>query len=141
MFWCCQFYGDFSHVIGTSLLPSTAEPDQALVAKKDGYCYGVFRGTTLTVDDWSQNLQIGSRNICGSDATNGGEAPAVCCTVRSGFYDAYHTDYYQGKLWDQNCKEKRDTLSIFRSFSVFQILKRLFGTVPRIAWTRMSAWC
>ena len=73
------------------------EPDQALVVKKDGYCYGVFRGTTLTVDDWSQNFQLGTRDICGSDATTGEEEPAVCCTVRVGFYDAYHTNYYQGK--------------------------------------------
>ena len=31
-----------------------AEPDQAIVAKKNGYCYGAFRGTTLTWDDWQQ---------------------------------------------------------------------------------------
>ena len=31
-----------------------AEPDQALVAKKNGYCFGAFRGTTLTWDDWQQ---------------------------------------------------------------------------------------
>jgi hypothetical protein len=31
-----------------------AEPDQAIVAQKNGYCYGAFRGTTLTWDDWKQ---------------------------------------------------------------------------------------
>jgi hypothetical protein len=31
-----------------------AEPDQALVAMKYGYCFGVYRGTTLTWDDWQQ---------------------------------------------------------------------------------------
>lgn len=31
-----------------------AEPDQALVARKNGYCFGAFRGTTLTWDDWQQ---------------------------------------------------------------------------------------
>jgi hypothetical protein len=31
-----------------------AEPDQAIVAKKDGYCFAAFRGTTLTWDDWQQ---------------------------------------------------------------------------------------
>lgn len=31
------------------------EPDQALVARtSDGYCFGAFRGTTLTWDDWQQ---------------------------------------------------------------------------------------
>uniref|UniRef100_A0A7S2E9H4 Uncharacterized protein n=1 Tax=Trieres chinensis TaxID=1514140 RepID=A0A7S2E9H4_TRICV len=30
------------------------EPDQALVAKHNGYCFGVFRGTTMSWDDWSQ---------------------------------------------------------------------------------------
>ena len=90
------------------------EPDQALVAKKDGYCYGVFRGTTLTLDDWSQNLVLHSEEVCGSDnmalitadadPNDGGDAPPpskeppVCCTVRAGFYDAYHTSYYQGKI-------------------------------------------
>ena len=83
--------------LGVYCLFSLTEPDQALVVKKDGYCYGVFRGTTLTREDWSQNLVIGKRNICGSDAINPEGEPAVCCTVRTGFYDAYHTIYYQGK--------------------------------------------
>jgi len=30
------------------------EPDQALVVRKNGYCFGAFRGTTLTWDDWQQ---------------------------------------------------------------------------------------
>jgi hypothetical protein len=30
------------------------EPDQAIVAQKNGYCYAAFRGTTLTWDDWKQ---------------------------------------------------------------------------------------
>ena len=82
------------------ILSVVKEPDQALVAKKDGYCYGVFRGTTLTLDDWSQNLVLQSAEICGSDRSSnvatGSEEPTVCCTVRAGFYDAYHTNYYQG---------------------------------------------
>lgn len=29
------------------------EPDQALVVhERDGYCFGAYRGTTLTWDDW-----------------------------------------------------------------------------------------
>lgn len=71
------------------------------MAKNNGFCYGVFRGTTLTVEDWSQNLVLKSEEICGSDriddSGNTDEAePSVCCTVRAGFYDAYHTSYYQG---------------------------------------------
>jgi hypothetical protein len=30
------------------------EPDQAIVAQKNGYCYAAYRGTTLTWDDWKQ---------------------------------------------------------------------------------------
>jgi hypothetical protein len=30
------------------------EPDQALIAQKNGYCYAAFRGTTMTWDDWKQ---------------------------------------------------------------------------------------
>ena len=30
------------------------EPDQAIVAQKNGYCFGAYRGTTLTWDDWKQ---------------------------------------------------------------------------------------
>lgn len=92
---------------------TSIEPDQALVVKKDGFCFGVFRGTTLTLEDWSQNSILSSEEICGSDSTvfsvasktkkgieaedttSAGEAPPVCCTVRAGFYDAYHTNYYQ----------------------------------------------
>ena len=31
-----------------------SEPDQAIIAQKNGYCYAAFRGTTLTWDDWKQ---------------------------------------------------------------------------------------
>lgn len=31
-----------------------SEPDQAIIAQKNGYCYASFRGTTLTWDDWKQ---------------------------------------------------------------------------------------
>jgi branched-subunit amino acid transport protein len=30
------------------------EPDQAIVAQTNGYCYAAYRGTTLTWDDWKQ---------------------------------------------------------------------------------------
>lgn len=93
-----DFFVDVSSADKFNFLNWT-EPDHAFVAKKDGYCYGVFRGTTLTVEDWSQNLELGEESICGSDATTGEEEPAVCCTVRSGFYNAYHADYYRGRIF------------------------------------------
>ena len=64
------------------------EPDQALVAKKDGYCFAVFRGTTMTVDDWAQNFKLGTDDICTSSTEN-----KQCCVTRSGFYEAYYTSY------------------------------------------------
>ena len=65
------------------------EPDQALFAEKDGYCYGVFRGTTLTFVDWNQNFDPRSEPVCTSMDSS------VCCNTRQGFYDAYHASYYE----------------------------------------------
>lgn len=66
------------------------EPDQALTVKTtDGYCFVAFRGTSLTWDDWKQNLQLGKKEIC---VDIGGEQEE-CCISRSGFYDAYNTGY------------------------------------------------
>ena len=65
------------------------EPDQALFAEKDGYCYGVFRGTTLTFVDWNQNFDPRSEPVCTSVDSS------VCCNTRQGFYDAYHASYYE----------------------------------------------
>lgn len=67
------------------------EPDQALTARTvDGYCFAAFRGTSLNVDDWSQNLQIGESEVC---ADGGGGRGRACCSSRVGFYDAYDTTY------------------------------------------------
>ena len=35
-----------------------SEPDQAIIAQKNGYCYAAFRGTTLTWDDWKQYVVL-----------------------------------------------------------------------------------
>jgi pimeloyl-ACP methyl ester carboxylesterase len=68
------------------------EPDQALTAKTvDGYCYIAFRGTSLTFEDWSQNLEIGSIEVCNTGKSHG-DKPS-CCTSRVGFYGAYNTKY------------------------------------------------
>lgn len=74
-------HGDFQHFGYYD-----SEPDQALVAKYKGYCYGAYRGTTLTWDDWQQNLVIGNHQVCGVNET-------VCCSTRLGFWQAYDTDY------------------------------------------------
>mmetsp|Transcript_5956 Transcript_5956/g.8422 ORF Transcript_5956/g.8422 Transcript_5956/m.8422 type:complete len:483 (+) Transcript_5956:112-1560(+) len=63
------------------------EPDEALVAKRDGYCFGAFRGTTLTLEDWRQNIRLGKEPICDKDG--------VCCETRQGFFDAYMTPYHE----------------------------------------------
>eukprot|EP00527_Entomoneis_sp_CCMP2396_P004298 CAMPEP_0198141192 /NCGR_PEP_ID=MMETSP1443-20131203/4226_1 /TAXON_ID=186043 /ORGANISM="Entomoneis sp., Strain CCMP2396" /LENGTH=514 /DNA_ID=CAMNT_0043803845 /DNA_START=41 /DNA_END=1585 /DNA_ORIENTATION=+ len=65
-----------------------AEPDQALVIKRGGYCFGVFRGTTMTWDDWSQNLEVGNHEICADDTDE-----KTCCTTRVGFWHCYDTEY------------------------------------------------
>lgn len=69
------------------------EPDQAMVAKKEGYCYGVFRGTTLTWDDWKQNLIPGRKDVCTNILDGSRDKETVCCTTRRGFFEAYNTDY------------------------------------------------
>ncbi|KAG7344415.1 lipase class 3 [Nitzschia inconspicua] len=66
-----------------------AEHDQALtVETSDGHCFVAFRGSSLTIDDWSQNLTIGSQNVCVDVA-----GTTECCTVRAEFYDVYDTVY------------------------------------------------
>jgi pimeloyl-ACP methyl ester carboxylesterase len=65
------------------------EPDQALVVKTtDGYCYVAFRGTSLTFDDWGQNLELGNMDVC--IQLDGVEK---CCTSRIGFFHAYDAKY------------------------------------------------
>jgi hypothetical protein len=66
-----------------------SEPDQALTAKKGEYCFGVFRGTTMTFIDWEQNVNPGKMELC-VNATDGAE---YCCMTRSGFYEGYWTTY------------------------------------------------
>lgn len=65
-----------------------AEPDQALVTKIEGYCFGAFRGTTLTWIDWQENFNPEKMEVC---LTTSGEED--CCMSRSGFYEGYWTNY------------------------------------------------
>lgn len=70
------------------------EPDQALVvqlkAESGSYCFVAFRGTSLTFDDWAQNIRIGNFEVC---VDIEGDGVDTCCTSRIGFYDAYDTTY------------------------------------------------
>jgi len=77
------------------------EPDQALVAKKDGYCFAAFRGTTLTAEDWAQNIKLGSADVCATNPDGSGEKE--CCSVRVGFNEAYATNY--DKDMEQSLRE------------------------------------
>eukprot|EP00568_Trieres_chinensis_P018377 CAMPEP_0183327220 /NCGR_PEP_ID=MMETSP0160_2-20130417/83651_1 /TAXON_ID=2839 ORGANISM="Odontella Sinensis, Strain Grunow 1884" /NCGR_SAMPLE_ID=MMETSP0160_2 /ASSEMBLY_ACC=CAM_ASM_000250 /LENGTH=557 /DNA_ID=CAMNT_0025495345 /DNA_START=1493 /DNA_END=3166 /DNA_ORIENTATION=- len=62
--------------------------DKAIVAKRNGICYGVFRGSTgekFVSEDWQQNYKLFSK-----DAVNNlGDS----CSVRTGYWEGYHTDY------------------------------------------------
>jgi hypothetical protein len=60
----------------------------------------------LTWDDWKQNLEIGSEDIC---VEVGDEEK--CCTSRSGFYGAYNTVYRDDVEKDvRECAKKCDNL-------------------------------
>lgn len=65
------------------------EPDQALVTKIDGHCFGAFRGTVFhSWDDWMQNFKLGDSVVCNEA---GG-----CCQVQRGHYEAYfRTNYHE----------------------------------------------
>ena len=65
------------------------EPDQAIVARRHGYCFGAFRGTTLTWSDWQQNFDLGYEDVC----TKEPDGLKNCCSTREGFYKAYFTHY------------------------------------------------
>jgi pimeloyl-ACP methyl ester carboxylesterase len=68
----------------------TDEPDEAIVARAGNYCYGVFRGSKATVEDWRQNLQLGTERVCGNDDDGDGD---TCCNVPRGFNAAYNAPF------------------------------------------------
>lgn len=60
--------------------------DSVIVAEtSDGLCFGIFRGTELTVSDWSQNFDPRTEEVCNDEGN--------CCKSRQGFADAYDADY------------------------------------------------
>ena len=65
------------------------EPNQAIVAKKDGYCYASFRGSVWAWTDW-QALDFGEEKICVEEEKDGFQN---CCSTRRGFYKTYNTSY------------------------------------------------
>jgi hypothetical protein len=64
------------------------EPDQAIVTKIDGHCFGAFRGTVFhRWDDWVQNIMVGDMPVC--------SPVGDCCDVQQGHYQAYFYASYQ----------------------------------------------
>jgi len=64
----------------------TNEPDQAIVARKDGRCYIAFRGTNINLEDWEQNIDPGDRLIY-----RDGDTSQPGCESRRGFSDYLQT--------------------------------------------------
>mmetsp|Transcript_15772 Transcript_15772/g.24534 ORF Transcript_15772/g.24534 Transcript_15772/m.24534 type:complete len:449 (+) Transcript_15772:31-1377(+) len=82
------------------------EPDQAVVAKKEGRCYLAFRGTNPDFDDWLQNANTDDRNICKDNNASSTE----CCETRAGFADFLDTEpVIRGRADLQTCLDKTCT--------------------------------
>lgn len=66
----------------------TQEPDQAIFARtKDQRCFLAFRGSTVTLGDWQQNLNLATRTVYRSNDPN-----AESCRAREGFADFQFLD-------------------------------------------------
>ena len=61
----------------------TEEPDQAIVAKKEGRCYIAFRGTNADLADWLQNIDLSDGEIYKDNIDTGLKADR--CEIRAGF--------------------------------------------------------
>jgi hypothetical protein len=128
----------------------TQEPDQAIVAQKDGYCFVAFRGTTMTWIDWQQNFELGKELICATaaagveeeeennDANDGGDdVTSDCCSTRTGFYKAYMTPSYKDELEEsiRSCamtcplERKEDECVIFTGHSQGGAIAAVAGVV------------
>lgn len=57
------------------------ESNQAIIAKKDGICYGVFRGR----DHWTQNFDARTKDVC--------DDGMECCKVLTSYFNLYHVGY------------------------------------------------
>lgn len=59
----------------------TYEPDKVMFARYENICWGAFRSTTNSEEDWAQNLDTGiADDVC---------FEGQCCQTRQGFRDAY----------------------------------------------------
>lgn len=91
----------------------TEEPDQAIVAKKEGRCYIAFRGTNANIDDWLQNAGLGTAQIFKDNDVESGES----CDARGGFADFLATEVVSegraavGACYE-TCEDKDDCLVI-----------------------------
>jgi len=91
------------------------DEDQAIVSKKDGYCFVAFRGTTSTLADWSQNFKLGFKEVCN-------EKSSTCCETRTGFFEAYNFPKYVQELEEKmfecyNTCENKDECIVFTGHS------------------------
>ena len=66
----------------------TQEPDAAVIAKSDGRCFLAFRGTSATLSDWEQNIDLRTLDAYKNNDTSTGES----CEVRRGYADFVFTD-------------------------------------------------
>jgi len=101
-----------------------AEPDHAIVAAVDGYCFAAYRGSILSVEDWMDNLQPGMSNVCSQQ-----QDEQACCEVRSGFYDGFNSGFRkeleaslpecieQHALCDDDDDDDEESCVVFTGFS------------------------
>lgn len=68
------------------------EPNEAVLATKDGYCMVAFRGDSgRPVETWFADLPPDSEKVCN-------ENEDTCCDVRKGFHDVYVAPNYKHHL-------------------------------------------
>mmetsp|Transcript_32049 Transcript_32049/g.49674 ORF Transcript_32049/g.49674 Transcript_32049/m.49674 type:complete len:436 (-) Transcript_32049:260-1567(-) len=78
----------FFHPDFDSIKFYTNEPDQAIVAQKNGLCFLAFRGTNANIDDWSQNAGLGNIDVFRDNLIN---LQGESCEARGGFADFLQT--------------------------------------------------
>ena len=97
--------GQYSHPDYDEIHFYNEEPDQAIVAKKDGRCYLAFRGTNVNFADWSQNIDLGDVNLYQDNNSTAGGSQSFC-EGRRGFADFLNTAVVsQGRADLQTCFE------------------------------------
>jgi hypothetical protein len=96
-----------------------SEPNQAVVAERDGYCYAAYRGRTLSWDEWKEELAAAAKHeVCRTSTSSfpfdkttkekvkKGEDSQVCCMTSQTFWEAYANDYRDAVEDDlRNCAQ------------------------------------